>query len=133
MRTSFIFAVVLISISPLVWADLIPHAGHPAPLPFAPFLPHASQASYICTHRVDADADFLIVGTGVTGLGAAHYLHAHTRGCVIRILDTRESEYQLGDGSYVNWTLDVPEDLMVAVAKAHGLVVTVRTNTPSST
>jgi hypothetical protein len=131
MRTSFTFAVVLISISPLVWAYLIPHAGHPAPLPFVPFVPHASQASYISTPRVDAD--FLIVGAGVTGLGAAHYLHAHTHGCVIRILDVREFEYQLGDGSYVNWTLDVPEDLMVAVAKAHGLVVTVRTNTPSST
>jgi hypothetical protein len=119
MRTSFTFAVVLISISPLVWAYLIPHAGHPTPLPFAPFLPHASQTSYICTPRVDADADFLIVGAGVTGLGAAYYLHAHTRGCVIRILDARESGYQLSEESYENWTMDVPEDLMVVVAVGH--------------
>jgi hypothetical protein len=94
MRTSFAFAAVLASIGPLVKAYLIPHAGHPAlQRPFAPFLPNVSQASYVCTHRVDADVDFLIVGAGMTGLGEAHYLHAHTRGCVIQILEAQESEY----------------------------------------
>jgi hypothetical protein len=69
----------------------------------------------------------------MTGLGEARYLDAHTRSCVIRTLEAQESEYQLNDKSYESWILDVPEDLTVAVTKAHGLVMKVRTNTSDGT
>jgi hypothetical protein len=79
----------------LAGASLALARAGPDPLPFPPFTSSPSDfGGYTCPPRTassssEHDADFLILGAGLAGLGAARYLHAHTSGCTIRVLEAR--------------------------------------------
>jgi hypothetical protein len=111
--------------------------ARPPQLPFAPFTSDG-LAPVSCPPRAanDHDADFLILGAGVAGLGAAHYLHAHTSGCTIRVLEARHVPggrvRTLEEGPFAGmeigagWIHEYKGNPMLAVADANGLYTKVR-------
>jgi monoamine oxidase len=119
-------ATILCSIAPLL--------AQPLPLPFAPFLPN-ELIPVSCPPRTSDDApgeaDFLILGAGLAGLGAAHYLHAHTTGCIIRVLEARDVPggrvRTLPEGPFAGmevgagWIHEYKGNPMLSVADANGL------------
>jgi monoamine oxidase len=82
-------------------------------------------------------ADFLILGAGMAGLGAARFLHAHTRGCAIVVLEALERPggrvhtLSHADGPFANtedgagWIHEHRGNPMLAVADANGIVTKV--------
>ena len=72
-----------------------PVAAVPEPSLVAPFLHAAEEATslaaglpvYICK---EDDDGFLIIGAGMSGLAAAHHLHASTKGCPITVLEASD-------------------------------------------
>jgi hypothetical protein len=116
------------------------HPG-PDPLPFPPFTSSPSDlGSYTCPPRTassssEHDADFLILGAGLAGLGAARYLHAHTSGCTIRVLEARHVPggrvRTLDEGTFAGmeigagWIHEFKGNPMLAVAVANGLTTKV--------
>jgi hypothetical protein len=111
--------------------------AHSPLLPFPPFIPEG-LAPVSCPPRAshDHDADFLILGAGMSGLGAAHYLHTHTQGCTIRILEARDvpggrvrtletgpfAGMEVGAG----WIHEYKGNPVLAVAEASGVSTKVR-------
>ncbi|KZV92044.1 hypothetical protein EXIGLDRAFT_693084 [Exidia glandulosa HHB12029] len=105
----------------------------PRLLNFRPFMP-VPDVPHDCTHdrrHSDAAADFLILGAGMSGLAAAHYLHAQTVNCTIRILEatalpggrvhTHHSGPFKGIEKGAGWIHDYQNHPMLAVAHWAGI------------
>jgi len=73
----FLFHFLFLTSQPLT------NAAKPPPLPLPPFTAQ-TQNPYHCTNDTKP---FIILGAGIAGLAAAHYLETHTRNCTIKILE----------------------------------------------
>ncbi|EIN10068.1 hypothetical protein PUNSTDRAFT_52155 [Punctularia strigosozonata HHB-11173 SS5] len=121
------YALLLLAVPTLISAK-------PRLLPFKPFT-DTRLPPYVCnasTHDVADDgaarADFLVVGAGMSGLAAAHYLYAHTEACTIRVLEARSVPggrvRTTTDGPFTNmeigagWIHEYMGNPMLAVAHA---------------
>lgn len=104
----------------------------PRLLNFRPFMPVPDEP-WDCSHdrRHGGAADFLILGAGLSGLAAAHFLHAQTVNCTIRILEaseypggrvhTHESGPFRGMEKGAGWIHDYQNHPMLAVAHWAGI------------
>jgi hypothetical protein len=109
--------------------------ARPKLLPFAPFTQSEDLTTYACPSRpvnaTDNYVDFLILGAGLSGLGAAHYLHSHTHNCSIRIIEAQDRPggrvKTLDKGPFAGmeigagWIHEYKGNPMLAVADANGI------------
>lgn len=110
--------------SAIVWAT-------PRLLDFRPFLPVPDEPFNCADHDGGTNTEFLIIGAGLSGLAAAHFLHAQTVNCTMKILEAnslpggRVQTYQSGPFRGMErgagWVHDYQNHPMLAVAHWAGI------------